>query len=126
MKKFTDLDSISPTTSKLEAQKIAFGPIIFQVSKIMRLIDDQKNSYNYNFQIKSLTGNIVYHRKMDFRYNNTINIDISNLPAGLYITSLSFSFKGSFVKKKRFPLQLEHPFNIDDDPSSKIFPHFRH
>ena len=36
MKKFTGIDSISPTKSKLEAQKIAFGPIVFQVSKIMR------------------------------------------------------------------------------------------
>ncbi len=36
MKKFTGSDSLSPTESKLEAQKIAFGPIVFQVSKIMR------------------------------------------------------------------------------------------
>jgi ubiquinone/menaquinone biosynthesis C-methylase UbiE len=36
MKKFMGTDLVSPTESKLEAQKIAFAPIVFQVSKIMR------------------------------------------------------------------------------------------
>ena len=50
MKKINDSDLISPTKSKLEAQKIAFGPIVFQVSKIMRdtgilkIIKDSKES----------------------------------------------------------------------------------
>ncbi len=36
MKKFMGLDSLSPTQSKFEAQKIAFGPVVFQVSKILK------------------------------------------------------------------------------------------
>lgn len=36
MKKFMGSDSLSPTQSKFEAQKIAFGPIVFQVSKILK------------------------------------------------------------------------------------------
>ncbi len=56
----------------------------------------------------------------------SIITEFISCPTSSVIEFLSFSFNGSFVKKKRLPPQSGHPFKSCEDPSSNTSPHFRH
>lgn len=83
MKKFTGIDPVPPTKSKLEAQKIAFGPIVFQVSKIMRETEILKIIESSGE--KGITFNqILKHKKNLSKYSIQLLLD-AGISIGLVI-----------------------------------------
>ena len=104
MKKFTGIDSISPTKSKLEAQKIAFGPVIFQVSKIMKdtgilkIIEDSEDNGIEIDKIFKQKKNLSKY-SVQLLLDASISIGLISLNNGKYILTKTGYFILSFKIK---------------------------